>query len=157
MNFTDAIAEIKRLCNVLSQDFKRVPIVYVENVSCQISVVQELMLEKVMAEPVSIFGMNKLTRLEIATPYIRQGKVLFPQRGAENLVSQIVNFGIEKHNDLVDSFTIIILKVLGSDRPSHKSTGESKPPASTWGIDPMSGEYRDLSAPITAGMSDMKF
>lgn len=157
INFTDTITEIKKMCNLLHQDFKRVPTVYVENVSYQIAVVQQLTLEKVMAESVPISGMNKQTRLEIATPYIRMGKVLFPRLGSEHLIGQIVNFGIEKHDDLADAFTIIILKILESDRPTYKSTGKANPPKDYWEYDPISGAYRDKSAPITAGMIDMKF
>ncbi len=157
VNFPDTILEIKKLCAILEQDFKRVPMVFVENVSYQMAVVQQLTIEKVLAEPVAISGMNKQTRLEMATPYIRQGKVLFPQQGAESLISQIVNFGIEKHDDLVDAFTIIVLKVLESDRPTYKSTEPPKPPRDNWGIDPFTGEYRNLDAPITAGMLDMVF
>ena len=157
LNFPDTMLEIKRVCNLLNQDFKRVPTAYIENVNYQISLVQQLTLEKVMAEAVPISGMNKQTRLEMATPYIRQGKVLFPRQGAENLISQIVNFGIEKHDDLVDAFTIIILKILESDRPTYKSTEPPKPPRDEWGIDPFTGEFRNLSAPITAGMLDMVF
>ena len=157
MNFTDAIKEIKKLCVLLQTDFRRVPIAYIENVGFQAAVSQQLNVEKVLAEPVNISGMNKQTRLEIATPYIRMGKVLFPQRGAEQLVSQIVNFGIEKHDDLVDAFTLIILKILETDRPTYKSNGPSNPPRDRWEICPYTGEYRDFSAPITSGMLNMKF
>lgn len=157
MNFTDSIKEIKKLCALLQTDFRRVPIAYIENVGFQAAVSQQLNVEKVLAEPVNISGMNKQTRLEIATPYIRMGKVLFPQRGAEQLVSQIVNFGIEKHDDLVDAFTLIILKILESDRPTYKSNGPFNPPKDDWGICPYTGEYRDFSAPITSGMLNMKF
>lgn len=157
MNFPDTILEIKRVSAVLEQDYKRVPTVLVENVSYQMAVVQQLTIEKVLAEPVAISGMNKQTRLEMATPYIRQGKVLFPQQGAESLISQIVNFGIEKHDDLVDAFTIIVLKVLESDRPTYKSNGPTEPPRDRWGIDPFTGEYRNLDAPITAGMWGKRF
>ncbi len=157
MNFPDTILEIKRVSAVLEQDYKRVPTVLVENVSYQMAVVQQLTIEKILAEPVAISGMNKQTRLEMATPYIRQGKVLFPQKGAESLISQIVNFGIEKHDDLVDAFTIIVLKVLQSDRPTYKSNGPTEPPRDRWGIDPFTGEYRNLDAPITAGMWGKRF
>jgi len=157
MNFTDAIKEIKKLCVLLQTDFHRVPIAYIENVGFQAAVSQQLNVEKVLAEPVNISGMNKQTRLEIATPYIRMGKVLFPQRGAEQLISQIVNFGIEKHDDLVDAFTLIILKILESDRPTYKSNGPSNPPKDDWRICPYTGEYRDFSVPITSGMINMKF
>jgi phage terminase large subunit-like protein len=143
MNFTDTIAEIRKLCDLLNQQFHRVPIVLVENISFQVYVVQHLTVEKVLAEAVPISGMNKQTKLETATPYIRLGKVLFPQRGAEELISQIINFGIERHDDLTDAFTLIILKILESDRPTYKSTRPLQPPVNTWGIDPFTGEYRD--------------
>ncbi len=157
LNFTDTIGEIKRLCDLLQKDFQRVPIVYVESVGYQMAVVQHLNVQQMIAEAISISGLNKQTRLETATPYIRLGKILFPQNGAEELVSQIVNFGIEKHDDLVDAFTIICLKILGSDYPTYKSSGPTKPPVDHWGFDSFTGEYRNLSAPITAGMLDMKF
>lgn len=157
INFTDSIEVIKKLCKQLQTDFHRVPIALIENVGFQVSVSQQLNVEKVLAEPVSISGMNKQIRLEVATPYIRMGKVLFPQRGAEQLISQIVNFGIEKHDDLADAFTLIILKILESDKPTYKSSGRSEPPRDRWGICPYTGEYRNLSAPITSGMLGTKF
>lgn len=157
LNFTDAIAEIKKLCGILDTDFNRVPIVFVERANIETAATQLLNVEKILAEAVSTQGMNKQERLEVATPYIRMGKVLFPTKGAEQLISQIVNFGIEKHDDLVDAFTIIILKVLESDRPTYKYIESTTPPRDNWGIDPFTGEYRDLDAPITAGMLDMVF
>jgi len=157
MNFTDAIKEIKKLSEQLQADFRRVPIVLIENVGFQVAVSQQLNIEKVLAEPVNISGMNKQTRLEIATPYIRMGKALFPQEDREHLVSQIVNFGIEKYDDLVDAFTLIILKILESDRPTYKSNGPSEPRRDRWGICPYTGEYRNLSAPITSGWLGTKF
>jgi phage terminase large subunit-like protein len=157
MNFTDAIKEIKKLSVQLQTDFRRVPIVLIENVGFQVAVSQQLNIEKVLAEPVNISGMNKQTRLEIATPYIRMGKALFSQKDGEQLVSQIVNFGIEKYDDLVDAFTLIILKILESDRPTYKSNGPSNPPRDRWEICPYTGEYRNLSAPITSGLLGTKF
>mgnify|MGYP001605573810 CR=1 FL=1 len=157
LNFPDTINAIKKMCEILCIDFHREPTVYVENVGYQIAVVQHLNIEKVHAEPVSITGMNKQTRLESATPYIRLGKVLFPTRGAGQLVSQLVNFGIEKHDDLVDAFTIITLKILESDYPTYESTRPPRPPVDHWKHDPITGEYRDTSIPLTAGMLNMKF
>ncbi len=156
LNFTDGIAEIKKLCGYLETDYEWMPTVFVEKANIETILTQQLRLEKVLAEPVSTSGMDKQARLKFATPYIRIGKVLFPPKGAEQLISQIVNFGIEKHDDLVDAFTLIILKVMESDRPTYKSTEPPTPPRDTWGVD-MLGEYRDLAAPITAGMWGMKF
>lgn len=39
-------------------------------------------------------------------------KVFFPKQGAEELIQQLVYFGVEKHDDLVDAFTIVLLKSL---------------------------------------------
>jgi len=158
MNFTDTIAEIKKLCGYLKEDFDRIPTVYVENVGYQAAVVDQLRLEKILAEPVNVAGMNKQSRLEVATPYIRMGKVLFPSTGADQLVSQIVNFGIEKHDDLVDAFTLAILKIAETDSPTYKSSGEDdRPRRGNWQRDPMTGNLVDISVPITAGLLDMEF
>ncbi len=34
---------------------------------------------------------------------------MFPSQGAEQLINQIVNFGVEKHDDLADALSILIL------------------------------------------------
>lgn len=39
---------------------------------------------------------------------IRSGKVLFPKKGTEDLIQQLVYFGVEKHDDLVDAFTMVL-------------------------------------------------
>jgi len=44
--------------------------------------------------------------MSIAT-MIQTGRIIFPRHGAEELVQQIVGFGAERHDDLVDAFTII--------------------------------------------------
>ena len=43
----------------------------------------------------------------------RVGKVLFPRQGCEELISQIVHFGVEAHDDLADAFSNVILNTLG--------------------------------------------
>ena len=39
---------------------------------------------------------------------IRSGRVFFPREGCEALIKQLVYFGVEKHDDLVDAFTIVL-------------------------------------------------
>lgn len=157
VNFTDGIVEIKKLCDFLKTDFKRMPVVYVEKANIETAATQVLRIDKILAESVNTTGMNKQERLEIATQYIRMGKVLFPPKGAEQLVSQIVNFGIEKHDDLVDAFTLIVLKTLGTDRPTnHYTIHESKPdlhPGLTWSQEHMN----DIGLNIDPIKLDMVF
>ncbi|NMC36274.1 hypothetical protein GYA49_04490 [Candidatus Beckwithbacteria bacterium] len=155
LNFTDAIKEIKKVCEYFDEDFKRMPTVYVEKANIETAATQLLRLDKVLSEPVDTSRMSKQERLQVSTPYIRVGKVLFPPKGAEQLISQIINFGIEKHDDLVDAFTLIVIKVLATDRPTtHFTQNESKEdphPGLTWSLRHMS-EFDIDEKPITLDM-----
>lgn len=51
---------------------------------------------------------DKRTRLEVIAPYIKNGTVLFPRVGCEQLLQQIFGLGNEKHNDLCDAFVWLI-------------------------------------------------
>ncbi|MDD4901732.1 MAG: phage terminase large subunit [Patescibacteria group bacterium] len=58
---------------------------------------------------------DKRARLAAISPYIQNGKILFPKHGAEELINQMVNFGKEKHDDLVDAFTCLTTKMIHRD------------------------------------------
>lgn len=158
LNFTDAIEEIKKTCGYLDEDFKRMPIVYVEKANIETAATQLLRLDKVLSEPVDTSRMSKQERLQVSTPYIRVGKVLFPHKGAEQLISQIVNFGIEKHDDLVDAFTLIVIRVLATDRPTthftFKEPEEDPHPGLTWSLRHMNDNlgYEIDDRPLTLDM-----
>jgi len=42
---------------------------------------------------------------------VQFGNVLFPRHGAEQLIEQLVGFGLKKRGDLADSFSILLSKV----------------------------------------------
>ena len=44
---------------------------------------------------------------------IKTGKILFPKKGCEELLRQLVHFGVEKHDDLADAFSVLINHVEG--------------------------------------------
>ena len=156
LNFTDSLAEIKKMCEYLDSDFHRSPIVYLEKANLEGAAAQSLKLQRVLTEAVSTSGMSKQARLEASTPYIRQGKVLLPTRGSEQLVSQMINFGIERHDDLVDALTLIILKIMESDRPTthytHKEPEPDPHPGLTWSLQHMSNDLGIDDTPITLDM-----
>jgi len=56
---------------------------------------------------------DKRARLRVAARYIKNGTVLFPRKGCEQLITQLLGFGGEKHDDLVDSCVWLILGVAG--------------------------------------------
>ncbi len=70
----------------------------------------------ISAIPYPIRGQTKEGRLQAVAALIELGTILFPEKGAEPLIEQILGFGTEKHDDLVDAFTILILQLLESTK-----------------------------------------
>lgn len=87
------------------------PKALIENVAYQASVFQQLQREGYSVEGVKILG-DKRERLASITHLIESGKILFPRQGTESLIQQLVGFGVEKHEDLVDAFTLLIHKII---------------------------------------------
>lgn len=122
LNFPKTIQSIKTLTEQLKVSFRPYPRVYIESVGYQSAAAQQLSIEHVLAEEVRIPQMDKRSRLSIVSPLIEQGKIYFPKTGAEVLIDQLLNFGVEKYDDLVDAFTLLLSKVIESDHPTSRST-----------------------------------
>lgn len=88
---------------------------YIEDVGYQKALVQHLLGKNIPAEGVGVCGQDKRSRLALVTHLIQQGKVLFPKQGAEDLLQQLTGFGIEKHDDLADAFSLLMIKILELD------------------------------------------
>lgn len=52
---------------------------------------------------------DKRSRLQVVAPYIKNGTVLLPRSGCEQLLAQLFGFGVEAHDDLVDALVYLIL------------------------------------------------
>lgn len=61
--------------------------------------------------PMSATG-DKRARLVSACFYIKSGRVLFPKEGAQDVIDNIVGFGIEAHDDLADATAYLILGII---------------------------------------------
>ncbi len=59
---------------------------------------------------------DKRTRLMTISHLIQSKKILFPQQGAELLIKQIVHFGVEKHDDLLDAFTMMTHEAIAEEQ-----------------------------------------
>jgi len=57
---------------------------------------------------------DKRSRLSMSASYIQSGKVVFASKGCEDLINQILGFGVEAHDDLVDAFTLLVNKIFGT-------------------------------------------
>jgi len=85
---------------------------YIEEVGTQIGVTQLLIERNVKAIGVSPGRNDKMTRLSIISDWIRSGKIQFPFKGAEDLRNQMLNFGTERYDDLVDALTTLIIGIM---------------------------------------------
>ncbi|MFA5029620.1 MAG: DEAD/DEAH box helicase [Patescibacteria group bacterium] len=92
---------------------------FVESVSYQEALPQMLELNGVDAESIKPKG-DKRTRLALTSTSIKSGIIKFPRHGCERLIEQLVGFGVEKHDDLADAFSLLINSTL--DKHAHEST-----------------------------------
>jgi len=86
----------------------------IENVAFQASLAQLLHRDGCYVEGASVHG-DKRSRLSMTSALIQNSTILFPRKGAEHLIQQLVGFGVEKHDDLVDAFTLLISKLIEED------------------------------------------
>ncbi len=85
---------------------------FVEDVAYQKAAIQEMernLLAVVAVKPIA----DKRARLRVAARYIKNGTVMFPRTGCEKLIQQLLNFGNEDHDDLVDGLVNLILGAVG--------------------------------------------
>ncbi len=106
MNFPETVLQLKQIFRTLKSR------ILVESVSYQKSLPEQLKNDGIPAEGVSVNAQDKRSRLATIGHLIQNGRILFPRRGAENIVSQIVNFGIEKHDDFCDALTLLVSKAI---------------------------------------------
>lgn len=111
LTFPQTVAKIEEISAILGRESK----IFVEDVGYQQSIIQHLNSRNIHCEGVKVNGQDKRSRLALVTHLIEQGKILFPKKGTEELISQLVGFGIEKHDDLADAFSLLILKILELD------------------------------------------
>lgn len=74
---------------------------------------QRAAIEKMKKEGFTVYPMRPITdkkaRLEAVSPFIIDGTVLFPEFGCEDLIEQLLGFGSEEHDDLVDALVYLIM------------------------------------------------
>ena len=117
ITFTDTVIRLKTLSKILGNGQNT--LLYVEDVGYQYACIETLINEGFYVEGVKPKGQDKRARLALTSSLIQNGTIMFPRKGAESLINQLIGFGFEKHDDLVDAFTILILKLM-----EHMNTTE---------------------------------
>ncbi len=111
LRFHQIFEHIKGAALSVSNLTGTVPRIYIEKVSFQDSMAQELERMGYPAMGVPVHG-DKRERLSCTTHLIKNKQILFPDKGAEELITQLQFFGAEKHDDLADAFSLIVNKVM---------------------------------------------
>lgn len=106
---------------------------YVEEVAYQTAAIQELDQQGLKVNGVKIQGSDKRARLSQTTAWIESGKILFPRQGGEALINQLTGFGVERHDDLADAFSMLVIQTI------------QKPPRQIRVFDKDSGAYLSLT------------
>ncbi len=107
--------------------------VIIEDVGIQKWLTQELKGAGIPVEEFKVAGMNKRERLMIAASPMQAGKIFFPKDGLKDLRLQLLNFGSEKHDDLADAFTILILKIMSRVECGHWTDEDVEPQETIFG------------------------
>lgn len=84
---------------------------YVEDVAYQKASIEMMMKNGINAVGVRPIG-DKRSRLIQVSPYIKSGMVLFPNNGVQNIIEEIIGFGIESHDDVLDAFIHAVYNLL---------------------------------------------
>ena len=112
MHFPETVRMCRELDLIHTLENGRRPAFVIEEVNYQRSLPQQLaeegIIDVISFKPGS---RDKRMRLIFTSNYIKEGKVLFPRKGAELLISQIVHFGVERHDDLADAFSSLVLSI----------------------------------------------
>lgn len=108
MDFPETIEVCRALDASYSDDGRR-PMFVIEDIAYQRALVQQLESEGFWNVQTTRSGnQDKRSRLVLTANMIKSGRVLFPREGAEQLIQQIVHFGVEKHDDLADAFANLV-------------------------------------------------
>ena len=111
LSFPETIEICKAIDKSYAEEWSR-PMFVIEDVAYQRALPEQLKSEGIWNVKTTRPGnQDKRSRLILTANMIKSGKVLFPREGAEQLIQQIVHFGVEKHDDLADAFANLVHSV----------------------------------------------
>jgi predicted phage terminase large subunit-like protein len=115
MSFTDTMEALDqvRKSSPMSSEF------YVESVAYQAAAIEEMERRAFSVQAMHPIK-DKRARLRVAARYIKMGVVKFPRQGCEQLLTQLLGFGGEKHDDAVDALVYLILGLVGDGIEEQK-------------------------------------
>jgi len=120
LTFLETVERVKKIADGL-QNAPPVKII-AEGGGYQGSLVEELRKQGYPTEEIPTHGQDKRARLAVITPLLQGNNVFFPRKGAEELIKQLTGFPSERHDDLVDAFSMLLGEVISKNR--YRRPGE---------------------------------
>lgn len=116
--FNETIERINILYTSFKNSYPYAPVsLGVEDVGYQKSAIQELVRRfHLPVKPIKR-NIDKRARLEAIEPYFVSNQVFFRPNEDADVVNEILNFGIEEHDDRMDAFEISLRMVISTARP----------------------------------------
>ncbi len=115
LTFNEAVQEAEALSHAVGNGSRAH--IYAEKVAYQQALIEHLKSRGNPVDGISPGGTDKHARLASVTHFFETGKVFFPKTTvAEVLINQLLGFGVEKHDDLVDALTLALHQVMYKDR-----------------------------------------
>jgi predicted phage terminase large subunit-like protein len=108
----ETLDNVRRASNMSSEFF-------VEAVAYQQAAIEEMERRAFSVQAMHPIK-DKRARLRVAARYIKNGVVRFPRTGCEQLLTQLLGFGVEKHDDAVDALVYLILGLVGEGIEEQK-------------------------------------
>lgn len=116
IDFPTAIRELKGLIDVQRHTLD--PWVYVESNGYMQAFCQQIEIEGYKVIDV-VSRSDKRSRLALVSDLVQSGQILFPETGAEELITQLTGFGSERYDDLADAFSLLILQLIPKYPPDE--------------------------------------
>lgn len=135
LSFPDTVTTAKQVCDSIGSGTRTK--LYIENVAYQQALIQQLREEGYPAEGIPVHGSDKRERIALTGHLVQSGRILFPEKGAERLIEQLTNFGVEKHDDLADAFSLLV-NAITAKPPRGGRVFKEKPDIFKLGYRPMS-------------------
>ncbi len=118
-NFNTTLTQINETYKHYRGAYKGMPLFLgIEDVAFQRSAIEEYH-RRFGIKPKGVkVSKDKRARLEAIEPYFVSEQVFFREEGDEDVVSEILNFGIEAHDDRMDAFEISLSQLLDMAQPN---------------------------------------
>ncbi len=118
-NFNTTLTKINETYKDYRGAYKGMPLFLgIEDVAFQRSAIEEYH-RRFGIKPTGVkVNKDKRARLQAIEPYFVSEQVFFREEGDEDVVSEILNFGVEAHDDRMDAFEISLTQLLNIAQPN---------------------------------------